>query len=568
MNHRFVFAYKKSNHLKKLLFTSLVIIFFTGFSLAQNEPFSVRVVNPAYQLNSGWEITYGPDDSLWVTENFAYKVDRINIANGGKSELIDLSSKKDFTSPPKWPQGGLMGMVLHPAMYSEWPNPSKPYVYLAYVYNYAPTSGCSGGSGACFFKTKIVRYNYNRVSHTLTNEQVITNTLNGSNDHNSGRLAIGKIAGISYLFYTIGDMGAGQFNNISRTNNAQTRDTLEGKILRFNLEPDGDAGALDKWIPNDNPYTDASSKVTAVWSWGHRNAQGIVFGSNGKLYQSEHQDKSDDEINIIEEGRNYGWPKLSGYCDGNYNGLKLANQTVISEQLNCAALSSKDPLYTLFTDPSPGTLGSGYLTWPTVAPSSIDIYEQNQIPFWNESLLVPTLKAGKIYRLKLNVDGTIITDTSSIVASRGIGRYRDICISPDGRRLYAVCDITGQTSGPTGSYNGGSTPPPNAGRILEFSYAGTVLSINADPVKDIQQPNTIIISPNPSPGMLHISTPNQITKPIYYTVHDLNGHLLLQGKSFHNIFQVDLHDMPAGVYVLQLNNAYKMKIVTKKIIKY
>ena len=72
-------------------------------------------------------------------------------------------------------------------------------------------------------------------------------------------------------------MGAVQFNNISRTNNAQTRSTLEGKILRFNLKPNGDAGALEKWIPNDNPYSDVNSKKTTVWSWGHRNGQGIVI---------------------------------------------------------------------------------------------------------------------------------------------------------------------------------------------------------------------------------------------------------------------------------------------------
>ena len=57
----------------------------------------MRVINPGYQLNSAWELTWGPDDSLWVTENFAYKIDRINPNNGGKTELIDISSLKDFT---------------------------------------------------------------------------------------------------------------------------------------------------------------------------------------------------------------------------------------------------------------------------------------------------------------------------------------------------------------------------------------------------------------------------------------------------------------------------------------
>ncbi|MEP6627582.1 MAG: PQQ-dependent sugar dehydrogenase, partial [Ginsengibacter sp.] len=268
--------------IRKFIFITISLLYIST-SMAQNETFNMRVVNPSYQLNSGWELTWGPDDSLWVTENFAYKISRINPANGGKSLLIDLSSQKDFTSPPKWPQGGLMGMALHPSMYSEWPNPSKPWVYVAFVYHYASSAGCTNGTGACNFNTKIVRYTYDRATHSLSSPQVIISTLNGSNDHNSGRLTIGKVGGSSFLFYTIGDMGAGQFNNVSRTNNAQSVDVLEGKILRFNLEPDGDVSANDQWIPNDNPFS-SGGKATAVWSWGHRNPQGIAFGSNGILY--------------------------------------------------------------------------------------------------------------------------------------------------------------------------------------------------------------------------------------------------------------------------------------------
>ncbi|MEP6847042.1 MAG: PQQ-dependent sugar dehydrogenase [Panacibacter sp.] len=541
-------------------------MFILSKSFGQNEPFNMRVVNPSYQLNSAWEITWGPDDSLWVTENFAYKIDRINPGNGGKTTLIDLSASKDFTSPPKWPQGGLMGMAIHPSMYSEWPAPSKPWIYIAYVYHYASSSGCSGGSGPCNFNTKIVRYNYDRATHSLNNAKTIIASLNGSNDHNSGRLAIGNIGGTSYLFYTIGDMGAGQFNNIGRTNNAQTRDTLEGKVLRFNLDEDADAGALDKWIPNDNPYTDAASKVTAVWSWGHRNAQGIAFGSNGLLYQSEQQDKTDDEVNIIENGRNYGWPKLSGYCDGNYNGLKLANQTVVSEQTNCAALNSKEPIYTLFTQANPGALDGNYLNWPTVAASSIDVYEKNVIPNWNRSLLVTSLKAGRVYRLHLDAAGTSVIDSSTIPAMRGLGRYRDLCISPDGLKIYVACDISGQTSGPTGSYNGGGSSPPNAGRILEFSYTGAVLSINEDSLFTYRRNTSIKISPNPAKNILYVKSISNTNKPLYYKIYDATGKLAVTGSSNNNNFSIDIKRFTAGVYIFKLYNAYLINLVTEKIV--
>lgn len=552
-----------------LFYCSQILLFvfhLVNFAQAQNEPFNMRVVNTSYQLNSAWELTWGPDDSLWVTENNAYLISKINPANGGKTQLLDISSLKDFTNPPKWPQGGLMGMALHPSMYSQWPNPSKPWVYIAYVYHYAASAACSGGTGACNFKTRVARYDYDRATHTLSNPQVIIESLNGSNDHNSGRLTIGNISGTPYLFYTIGDMGAGQFNNINRTNNAQTRDTLEGKILRFNLEPDGDAGAVDKWIPNDNPYIDANSKQTAVWSWGHRNAQGIAFGSNGILYQSEQQDKSDDEVNVIEVGRNYGWPKLSGYCDGNYNGLTLANKPVVSEQTQCVALNSKDPVYTLFTDPNPGALSTNYLTWPTVAASSIDVYEKNVIPNWNRSLLITSLKAGKVFRLHLNAAGTGVIDSSTIPAMRGQGRYRDLCISPDGLKIYVACDISGQTSGPTGSYNGGGTTPPNAGRILEFSYTGSVLSINQDSLNSYQRSTVIKISPNPASNILYVQSIRNIAKPMHYTIFDATGKILKTGSNNNDNFSIDIHNLSSGMYFLKLYNAYQINICTEKII--
>src|SRR5690606_31934562 len=175
--------------------------------------------------------------------------------------------------------------------------------------------------------------------------------LNGSTDHNSGRLVIGDVNGTPYLFYSIGDMGAGQFKNAKRVNKSQSRDSLEGKVLRFNLEATGNPNNERNWIPSDNPYLDANSGRTAVWSWGHRNAQGLVFGNNGILYSSEQQDVSDDEINIIQKEGNFGWPLASGYYDGNYNGLTLSGLPVVSEQASAIDFNLKSPIFTLYTTP-------------------------------------------------------------------------------------------------------------------------------------------------------------------------------------------------------------------------
>ncbi len=290
------------------------------------EKFSVRVV--AAKLSDPWEITYGPDNYLWVTEAKGYLVSRIDPTTGNKTVLLDLNSERQFPRYDKihngkpWPQGGLMGMALHPQLLS-----GKPFVYLAYLYRFEDagqdSSGCALNFGGCFFKTKIVRYEYNVKVQKLVNPVTLCDTLPGSSDHNGGRLVIAPVNGKDFLFYSIGDLGAGQFANANRPNHAQQKEVYEGKILRFNIEPDANQNPFDKWIPADNPFN-TSSRQNAVWSLGHRNPQGLFYAVvNGKgiLYSSEHGPFSDDEINIIEKGKNYGHPLIIGYPDGNYNGL-------------------------------------------------------------------------------------------------------------------------------------------------------------------------------------------------------------------------------------------------------
>ena len=127
---------------------------------------------------------------------------------------------------------------------------------------------------------------------------VLCDTLPGSSDHNSQRMIIVPVNGVNYLFYGSGDMGAGQLSSAKRVNHAQDIDFYQGKILRFNLETDGDGGLYDPWIPNDNPYNGATQ--SAVWSVGVRNNQGFAYDSvRNILYGSSHGPYSDDEVNII-----------------------------------------------------------------------------------------------------------------------------------------------------------------------------------------------------------------------------------------------------------------------------
>jgi PQQ-dependent dehydrogenase (s-GDH family) len=463
------------------------------------EQFNVRIV--ASKLSDPWSVVYGPDHFLWVTESKGYRVDRIDPKTGKQIVLLDLNKERHFprydqlgkrSGGKPWPQGGLVGLALHPQLLT-----GKPYVYLMYVYRFegadSTSSGCRLHDGGCFFTGRIVRYKYERKKLTLTHPVVICDTIPQSSDHNGGRLTIAPINGRNYLFYSIGEMGAGQFTNIARRNNAQQTRVYEGKILRFNIEQDKDAGTYDKWIPNDNPFNGGAQ--SAVWSYGHRNPQGLAYGIvNGKgyLYESEHGPFSDDEVNIIEKGKNYGHPLVIGYADGNYDGLAAgvsnnlngagiwhtAYPLIISEKDNAKRIGPeyRDPLVTLYPNShaflsdlfAKLSKGDSDQHWPSEAPSSLAIYTSTAIPGWKNSLLLPTLKGGKLIRLKLKADGKQI-EGDTICYFKGSERYRDIALSPDGRHIYMAVDSSAVSSGPS---KANPKQVSYRGCIIEYTYIG------------------------------------------------------------------------------------------------
>jgi PQQ-dependent dehydrogenase (s-GDH family) len=459
--------------LKPFVLSVLCVIATCMLSSAQtSSDFTMRAVRCNMQMP--WEITYGPDNFLWATEARGYKVSRINPTDGAQNILLDLTNNKNFANFPTTvsPQGGLMGLALHPQLLT-----GKPYIYLAYVYRF---DSCQTNKKGCFFKTKVARYTYNASAQTLTNEEVLCDTIPGSSDHNGGRMSIATIDGKTSLFYGVGDMGAGQFDNAGRKHNAQNPNIYEGKILRFNLEPDADTGNFAKWIPNDNPF----GQNNAVWSVGHRNPQGLV-AANGKLYEAEHGPYSDDELNIIERGSNYGFPLVVGLNDGNYNGAAVGEGAtvpfIVNEQQNATNLGAtyRNPLKAFFPDNNANIratyqnavnntppVPNYFLSWNSIAPSGIDYYSSNAIPNWKNSVLVTSLKRRRVYRMQLNDAGTaVVSDTLPLF--QDMGRFRDIAISADGTRIFVSCDSEGQTSGPTA---GTTIIPANKGCILEFKY--------------------------------------------------------------------------------------------------
>ncbi len=493
------------------------------------------LVPAATQLNDPWEITYGSDGYLWITEAKGYNVVRMDPVTGTRSTVLSLApgasgyltsiehtnyNRENWTNSGSvpWPQGGMMGLALHPDFNTD---PLKRFVYIGYVADQGlvPTDG-SGQKYTNF----LVRFTYNTSTEKLENPVTLCDTLPGSSDHNSGRIMIAPINGVNYLFYSSGDMGSGQYTNVSRPIKAQLPESYEGKILRFNLEPDGDAAQnigvrsvnYNQWIPSGsgsagNPFNSYLSTQSAVWNTGHRNVQGFAIanlGGTNYLYGSSHGPFSDDEINILEAGKNYGHPLVIGYsADGNYNGAKAGPATgslpfiALSngEQNNVTSINGlawgtgyKDPVFTFYPVAQGSTTtcsgpnqyliqdiyrncaGTGSNNfWKSEAPSGMDIYTNTVIPGWKNSLVLASLKWGRMVRVKLNstydgvakVDGVV--DTMGYFKSQN--RYRDLAISPDGKDIFIITDKSTSTSGP-------STANPSTlncgGCVVKYTFLG------------------------------------------------------------------------------------------------
>lgn len=552
-----------------LTFINCIFLFSSLIQTAEAQTtFTKRTV--ASGFNSAWEVVYGPNDSLWVTENSAYVISRVSVSSGMKTQLINLRATDasiNFTSGSgTQPQGGLMGLAIHPNLYSPDPavRAAKPWVYAAYVYN---RGSCPGTNTSCIFTTKIVRFDY--IGNTLTNPTTIINSIPGSSDHNSGRLVISPViepgADADHtqyrLYYTVGDMGAGQFLNTTRTENAQNVNVMEGKVLRFNTEIDNDGGQ-DNWVPNDNPFYSGPSITPQdyVFSMGHRNAQGLVWGTvsgTNYLYSSEQMDRTDDEINIIEAGRNYGWDQVSGYCDGNVDGFKIGQNTSADEETFCAATPMhKEPIFTLFTASAadmPALMAqSNNSLWPTVACSSIDFYGHNVIPGWPASLLLTPLKRNLVYRVKLNATGDgVVGDTISYFRNDG-NRIRRITVAPDGFRFYIARDAGASANG---------------GAIMEYTYTGATLSLGNTTTNPRVVSNLVKIYPNPFTNTLNVQGKKEMRKPLRAQLYDMTGKLVIEQTSYQNNFSINVSAIPAGVYAFKLYNTYDVEMQIEKIIK-
>ncbi len=466
---------------------------FLGVVVAQNGPDSVVRGTKQFSrtvLTSGlagpWEMTWGPDGMLWVTERTGKRITRVNPANGQRTVAITI----DEVSAPG-AQDGLLGMAFHPDLLKGTGN---DFVYVAYSY----VDQAKGpnpefpdvNSPYHFLYTKVVRLAYNAANGTLSNPVNVITGLPAGNDHQSGRLKIGPDR---KLYMTKGDQGNDQLGNYCKPIQAQRLPTAQeiaasnyiayvGKSLRMNL---------DGSIPTDNPMIDGVR--SHVFTYGHRNPQGIDFGPDGTLYSSEQGPKTDDEINILKAGSNYGWPHVAGLKDGKaYEYARWAESSTPCAQIRFSDIAIPasvprepesaftkpfvEPIATMFTVPTgynfqdPICRGNDFICWPTVGASSVEYYasKQNGIPGWDHVLLVTTLKRGSLYVVPLAANGQTVNGPISRYFQSD-NRYRDIAVNPDGRTLYIATDPDGQAEAVAG---GTTRQMQDKGAILVFKYTG------------------------------------------------------------------------------------------------
>jgi len=348
----------------KLLFAcALMILLFSQCSKDPKpaEPVDITSKVLTENLTFPWEITWGSDNNIWMTERGG-QISRVDPTTGTVTPLLNIS---DVVSNG---EGGLLGMALPQDL------TATPNVFVSYCYDKA------GG-----YTEKIVKYTI--AGSSLVNPVVLLDDIKAANIHNGSRLIIFD----DKLFISTGDADDQDL--------PQNPLSVNGKILRINL---------DGSIPADNP-----NPSSPIWSIGHRNPQGLTFVGDS-LVSSEHGPDSDDEINTISRGGNYGWPTIKGPCNTS------------EEQVFCNANNVINPL----------------IAWtPTIAVSGMEFYNNPFIPQWMNSLLACTLKGSKLVQLKLSFGSIPAVVSSTDFFNNTYGRLRDVCVSPEGK-VY-ICTSNG-----------------------------------------------------------------------------------------------------------------------------
>ena len=421
-----------------------------------------------YNLVSGvhipWELTWGPDDMLWCTTREG-DVLHIDPLSGAYETVLSLNVNDGGVEP------GLLGMALHP----EWD--TTPKVYLAYT--------------AFGNQERLSVFDWDGTA--LGNEEIL-HSVGAAGIHNGSRLLI---LPDNTLLMSTGDLGDGGVSS-------QDDNDDNGKILRFNL---------DGTIPADNP--DPNSYV---FTKGHRNSQGLCLGPNDVIYSSEHGQYNFDEFNILEAGRNYGWPDVEGSCDGvcdwcdAWNEVDFCNENDVPEPLR---------------------------TWsPCAAVNDVIYYDHPAIPEWQGSVLMAVLGGfqdpvgGRLNVLHMSDDGLTL-ESDEYFFDEFNQRIRDVAVNPYTGAVYLALN------GPSYTGNG-----PNL--IKEFRPTAT------DAVNDWSDSRGVDVFPNPASHQVQLAVSASWTGQPYRVVN-MQGQVLDQGQLWGQ-HVLDVSTWNSGSYILEATN--------------
>lgn len=307
-----------------------------------------------------WSLDFMPDKSILVTERGGKLW---HVKNGKTTEISGI--------PQVWQrgQGGLLEVQLHPD-YSK-----NGWIYLSY--------SKKGGSNSGM--TTVVR---GKIKNGVWGEEqnifeVDENLHSSSGAHFGSRFVFDN----GYVFFSIGDRG--------RKEHAQDLGRPNGKIYR--IHDDGR-------IPKDNPFVGNKKALPAIWSYGHRNPQGLDMDpATGILWGAEHGPRGGDEINVIEKGLNYGWPEIT--YGMNYNGTPMSAETEREGM-------EQPKLYWV----------------PSIAVAGIEFYEGNMFEKWQGKLLVSGMASEELHLLTLKEKMVVRDD----ILLKNQGRIRDVANGPDG----------------------------------------------------------------------------------------------------------------------------------------
>jgi glucose/arabinose dehydrogenase len=310
-----------------------------------------------------WGMVQLPDQNFLVTDR-AGTLYYADLTKGNKTVIKGLPPISDRG------QGGLMDIALHPD-YQE-----NGWIYLSY----SSSDGKGRGDHTAIIRGKLKKFALTQVQRIY---KASPNSTTGR--HYGSRLAFDNQ---NFLYFSIGDRG-------DRDNNPQDLTRDGGKIYR--LHDDGR-------IPKDNPFANKKDYKAAIFSYGHRNPQGMALNpSSGQVWTHEHGPKGGDEINIISKGKNYGWPVIS--YGVNYIGTKF---TELTHQQGM-----EQPIW----------------YWvPSIAPSGMTFVTSDKYPEWQGQLLVGSLKFGYVVLCKLEGNKVL----SQRLLLENIGRVRNVKQMPDG----------------------------------------------------------------------------------------------------------------------------------------